>query len=225
MSLDHIKGIIWDLDGTLYRYDEVFRHACNLAAARTAIDLGLDMNFDDAVALAAKSEREYGSSFKLFADHGLTYMDFHHPYHDAVDTTILQINLQMRDTLAALDMPMAILTNASRPWALRTVAHLQLNDLFTESNILAFEDVGHESKAAGPAGFNRALEIIGTKPQETLMVEDLARNLTHAKKLGMTTALVHHGKIPDDCSDLVDVLFADTLELARVLLQAFPKEI
>ncbi len=218
-DLSHINGIIWDLDGTLYRYDDVFRHACNLAAARTAIDLGLNMPFDEAVALATKSEREYGSSFRLFADHGLTYMDFHHPYHDAVDTTILQINLQMRDTLAALNMPMVILTNASRPWALRTVAHLQLHDLFTETNVLAFEDVGHESKAAGPAGFKRALEIIGTRPDETLMVEDLARNLVHAKKLGLTTALVHHGQIPEDSLDLVDVLFPDTLELARALLR------
>lgn len=218
-DLSHINGIIWDLDGTLYRYDDVFRHACNLAAARTAIDLGLNMPFDEAVALATRSEREYGSSFRLFADHGLTYMDFHHPYHDAVDTTILQINLQMRDTLAALNIPMVILTNASRPWALRTVAHLQLHDLFTESNVLAFEDVGHESKAASPAGFKRALEIIGTKAQETLMVEDLARNLVHAKKLGLTTALVHHGQVPEDSLDLVDVLFADTLELARALLR------
>ena len=65
-DLSHIRGVVWDLDGTLYRYDALFKDACQLAAARTAIDLGIDMSFEEAVALAMESERLYGNSFRLF---------------------------------------------------------------------------------------------------------------------------------------------------------------
>lgn len=216
-DLSHIRGVIWDLDGTLYRYNQIFITACNHAAAKTAIALGLDMEFDKALEIATESERLHGSSFKFFADHGLTYDDFHIPYHQTVDTTILEKNREMKDALESLSLPMVILTNASRHWAMKTLDHLELTPTFGDGNLICFEDVGNQSKAASRLGFEMGLNIIGTQPQETLMVEDLARNLFHAKDMGMTTALVHHGQIPDDTAGLVDVFFQDTLELVKLL--------
>ena len=217
-GFSHIRGVIWDLDGTLYRYDDIFKQACNLAAARVAIDLGLDMAFDDAVAMATQSELLYGSSFRLFGERGIRYEDFHHPYHDCVDTTILQKNMEMRRALEALNIPMVILTNASRVWAKKTISHLEYDHIFADENLLALEDVGFKAKASSMEGFEKALSVIGTAPENTLMVEDLARNLPMAKKMGMTTALVHHGQIPDKV-DYIDAYFPDTLELARMLAQ------
>lgn len=216
MSFSHIRGVIWDLDGTLYRYDKIFLDACNLAAARTAIDLGLDMDLAAATALASRSYDETGSSFKLLAEHGIRYEDFHTPYHDAVDTTILEKNQEMRQTLEKIGAPMVILTNASRGWALKTLDHLDLRGVFGDDHILALEDVGFEAKSHSTRGFQTALDILRKKPQEVLMVEDLPRNLVKAKGMGMTTALVHHGRRPDD-APYVDHFYADTLELARAL--------
>lgn len=216
-DLSHIRGIIWDLDGTLYRYDKIFIEACNLAAARTAIDLGLQMDLETAHALAARSYLEHGSSFKFFADHGIRYEDFHTPYHNTVDTTILAKNAEMKTALGALALPMVILTNASRDWARRTLDHLEYGHLFGDGKLLALEDVGFQSKAQGTKGFEKGLAVLGVRAGETLMVEDLPKNLIHAKQMGMTTALVHHGKLPDHGLEHVDAFFADTLELVRVL--------
>lgn len=212
----HIEGIVWDLDGTLYRYDVLFKQACNLAAARTAIDLGLEMALDEAVDLATRSEELYGSSFRLFAERGIKYDEFHHPYHRAVDTTILRKNAEMRIELQSLGMPMVILTNASRDWALRTLDHLELTDIFTEKNILSLEDVSYKSKSTSPDGFFKAIGLLNLPASSVLMVEDLAANLIHAKALGMTTALVHHGASVE-AAPHIDHFFQDTLDLVRAL--------
>jgi putative hydrolase of the HAD superfamily len=215
-DLSHIRGIIWDLDGTLYRYETIFIEACNIAAARTAIDLGLQMELDEAIKLAGRSYKEHGSSFKFFADRGIPYEDFHIPYHKAVDTTILAKNAEMKIALEALPIPMVILTNASRDWARRTLDHLEYSHIFGDGKLLALEDVEYQSKSSGKKGFEKGLSVLGVRPEETLMVEDLPKNLIHAKEMGMTTALVHHGQLPKGI-DHIDTFFQDTLELVRVL--------
>ena len=217
-SLAHIRGVIWDLDGTLYRYEQIFLEACNLAAARTAIDLGLDMSLDEALALARRSYDDQGSSFKLFAELGIRYEDFHLPYHRAVDTTILAKNQEMRLALEQIGVPMVILTNASRDWALKTLAHLDLSGIFPPSNLLALEDVNYEAKSSSRRGFQTGLNILGKAPEEVLMVEDLPRNLIIAKEMGMTTALVHHGRADDAARETyIDLSYDNTLDLARDL--------
>ncbi len=216
-DLSHIRGVVWDLDGTLYRYDAIFIEACNIAAARTAIDLGLQMELDEAVRLAGRSYDEHGSSFKFFADHGIRYEDFHLPYHQSVDTTILAKNRAMKTALEELPIPMVILTNASRDWARRTLDHLEYGHIFGDGKLLALEDVDYQAKSNSRKGFEKALSSIGVRAEETLMVEDLPTNLVHAKAMGMTTALVHHGQLPESGLDHVDTFFQDTLELVRTL--------
>jgi putative hydrolase of the HAD superfamily len=216
--MKNISGIIWDLDGTLYRYDRLFKEACQSAAARTAIQLGVNLTYEEAYEIAVNSEKKYGNSFRVLLEYGLNYADFHHLFHDAVDITILNKNREMRDLLAALDKPMVILTNASRSWALRTLEHLELKPLFTDKNILSLEDVDYKGKASSPFGFEKALEILGTSAAETLVAEDVARNLVHAKGLGLKTALVHHGQIEKEWDAYVDAYYQDTLDLVRDLL-------
>ena len=216
-DLSHIEAVIWDLDGTLYRYSELFVAACNHAAARTAISMGLQIGFDEAVRMAAESERAYGNSFKLFGERGIDYRDYHIPYHDNVDITIIEKNDEMRAALEALDLPMVILTNASRSWVNRMLEHLGYTDLFPQQSIVALEDNNYEPKAYHTTGFERCLSILHKKATRTLMVEDLPRNLPKAKELGLNTALVHHGQMPKDYSGDIDYLFQTTLELAAAL--------
>jgi putative hydrolase of the HAD superfamily len=218
-DLSHIQGIIWDLDGTLYRYDQIFVEACHLGAARTAIDLGLQMDIDEAYALAVRSYKEHGSSFRFCLDYGIKYEELHLPFHAAVDTTILSKNREMKEGLEALKMPMVILTNASRDWARRTLDHLEYGHIFGDRNILSLEDVNYQSKSQSKAGFEKALSVLSVPAENTLMVEDLAHNLLKAKEMGMTTALVHHQKLPDSGLQHVDVLFEDTLELVRSFIK------
>lgn len=215
--LSHIRGIIWDLDGTLYRYNQDFKNLCQEATARTVLEMGADVPYEEALALATESERLYGSSFKLFAERGFDYKDFHHAYHDKVDAALLEKNQALKAGLEALDLPMVILTNASRPWALRIVDHLEIDHIFGDGMILCLEDMAYAGKGSSSIGFEKGLALLDVPPGEALMVEDLARNLVMAKHLGMTTALVHQTNIVETNVDHVDIIFGDTIDLIRLL--------
>ncbi|PZQ47056.1 MAG: hypothetical protein DI551_04040 [Micavibrio aeruginosavorus] len=218
IDLSHIEGVIWDLDGTLYRYDHLFIEACNIACAHTAIELGAKLDFDSALALARKSFEDKGNSSHYFCEyHGIDYRDLHTPYHDRVDISIIAKNAEMIAALEAIDKPMVILTNASRNWVRRILEHTGMDHLFVDQKIVALEDVDFKAKAHHKDGFQMGLSALHKKATQVLMVEDLPRNLPHAKEMGMTTALVHHGKIPDDHAAHIDHSFQTTLELAHAL--------
>ena len=217
-DLSHIEAVIWDLDGTLYRYDHIFIEACNHASAKTALSMGVALPMDDAIALARLSFEETGSSsFYFCRDHGINYQEFHEPYHANVDTSIVAKNAEMVAALETLSLPMVILTNASRIWVKRILTHTGMDQLFANENIIALEDVGYKAKASHTDGFIKSLERTGRAAAATLMVEDLPRNLPKAKELGLNTALVHHGQIPDGYDGHIDYLFQTTLELAHAL--------
>ncbi len=217
-DLSHIRGVIWDLDGTLYRYNHYFKEACNIACAKTVLELGLDMTYDDALILARQSEQEHGNSFKHFAAYGLKYEDYHHPFHEKIDHLVLEKNTELKNTLAQISRPMTVLTNASRDWALRTLGHLDMHEIFADKNVLALEDVSFKAKAYHTDGFDLALSRMGVAANDAMVVEDLPRNLVIPKKMGMTTALVHHDDRPEKEDDHIDHAFDDTMDVIKLLL-------
>lgn len=215
-KLAHVRGLILDLDNTLYHHGEEFNTACDIAAAHTVRSMGYPGSVEEAQRLAKESYQTHGSTFKVFADMGFSYDQFHGPYHDAVSLDCLEGDPQITEGLAALNMPMIILTNASRPWARRITKHINIGHIFGDGKIICLEDVG-VAKSSGPDGFEKALSHLGLPPGQVLVVEDLARNLVHAKRLGMTTALVHNETVPDEWKDSVDVVYDKTRRLLRDL--------
>lgn len=218
INFSHIRGVVWDLDGTLYRYNDFFIESCNIAAAQTVIEMGMDIDFDSAVKMARESEKNFGNSFKFFGDRGINYESYHHVFHEKIDHIIVAKNIDLKSSLSKLTLPMSVLTNASHDWAVRTLQHLDMLDLFEDSRIIALEDVGFKAKAHHKDGFEIALSRINIKAQDALMVEDAARNLVIAKEMGMTTALVHHVGNKDVKEKYIDYIFEDTIEVINNLL-------
>lgn len=217
IPLSQIEGIIWDLDGTLYRFDEIFKRACNHAAAKAACSVRAEYIYEEAYAKCVASEQQFGFSLYWFhQETKMPYEDMHFVYHDAIDETVIEKNEEMAAALRAVHLPSVILTNASRGWVERILAHLGMDDIFAVDHILALEDADFVPKGRGTAGFERAVAKLNLAPEKILMVEDLPRNLSKAKELGLVTALVHHGQLPDDM-DYVDYAFSDTLELMNIL--------
>ena len=217
MRLKDIQGIIWDLDGTLYRFDELFKDACNRAAAQAASTILARYTYEEAYVRTVQSEIDHGFSLRWFHDEtGLPFEDMHFLYHDSVDEKVIARNDEMADALRALHLPSVILTNASRGWVTRILKHLGMDDLFDENLILALEDADFVPKGRGTTGFERALSILNIDPANVLMVEDLPKNLEVAKSTGMKTALVHHGQLTEKPAH-VDYLYANTLDLVRDL--------
>ncbi|MEM6781663.1 MAG: HAD family hydrolase [Pseudomonadota bacterium] len=213
-----IKGIIWDLDNTLYRFDDAFEKACNIASARAAIDMGVQLSLNEAIVVAESSFEKHGYSGLIFErEYNICFKDYHFKYHDAIDEKIIEANEDMKAELGRLNLPHVILTNASRRWARRVIAHLGLDPWFPDEAIIAQEDSEFTPKARGPRGFEIALEKLGLPCGEILMVDDMTKNLRIPKDMGLQTALIHHGKKHDAVPDFVDAEFPDTL----ALMQAF----
>lgn len=214
--LSGIRGIIWDLDGTLYRYDDVFIKACNIAAARAAQLLGVNITYEESVALAVRSEAEHGYSLHGFIhDHKLSYDRLHHPFHEFIDEKLIEKNDAFVKALERLSLPQVLLTNASRGWANRVLRHLGMKHLFPDGHIIPMEDVNYTPKARGATGFEKALEILNLLPMHVLVVEDLARNLIIPRQMGLRTALVTHGSQADEDAPEADLVVSDVTKICE----------
>jgi len=215
--LKDVQGVIWDLDGTLYRFSELFKTACNHAAAKAACTVRPHYIYEEAFAKCVASEQECG--FSLFWFHqetGMALKDMHFVYHDAIDETVIEKNEKVVMALRSLKLPSLILTNSSQGWAARILKHLNMDGIFGDGDIIALEDTNFQPKRKGDTGFKMAVARLGLRPENILVVEDLPSNLAKAKEIGLKTMLLHHGKVPED-QGLADFLCHDVLEALSLL--------
>lgn len=215
-DFSHVDGIVWDLDNTLYRFNEAVIHAFDFALARAAIEEGARLELATAVAMAEKSRLAHGYSGAVFVrEHGVDDVRLHHAYHRYLDETILDRNAELATLFAATNLRHALLTHSSGAWARKALRHLGLDPWFDDAHIVALEDYGFEYKHAGPAGFARIVDRIGIEPERLLFVEDTQRNLAIPYDLGMTTVFIHHGR-PASLPPYVHHAFASPLDLLRL---------
>lgn len=215
---DKIEGVIWDLDNTLYRFTKEFRHQCNVAAAKAAYDQGIDLSYEDTFKLAERSEAEYGYSIHFYvAHHGFSYDSLHVPFHDNIDEKTIETIEGVAESLRGLDMPQAILTNASRGWAHRVLNHIGLEDFFDDAFITASEDVDFQVKSQSRAGFERALAALGLPPEKVVMVDDLDRNLIIAHEMGLQTIYMHHDDPIADLPHYMDAQYKNVLGFVEAM--------
>ena len=226
LDIQKIKGIIWDLDNTLYRFDRAFELACSIASARAAIAMGVPMSEEDAIENANEAFYTHGYSGYFFEhDYGVCREAYHFKYHEMIDEKILDVNRDMQGALKELDMPHVILTNGSQEWAKRVLKHQGLDPWFPDDRIVAQEDADFTPKARGPRGFEVAVQKLGLDHENILMVDDLEKNLRIPKDMGMQTVLVHHGRAVDPLPDFVDQSFDDTLTLIHTMVEARLEEV
>ena len=193
-NLQNIKGIIWDLDDTLYSVTPALHQSMRESAARAVVKMGYDINYEDALALAIESQVTHRLTAKILVDKfGIEKRDLHLPFHAEMDHTVTQ---------ACPDLPLAfasnpqikhvLMTHASREWAMRMLPHLGIADYFEPEAVLGLEDLDFNHKHESDYVTKACLEILGTKPEETAFAEDRDWNLTFPHKMGLVTVLIDH---------------------------------
>ena len=218
-DLSEIEAFVWDLDNTLYRFDDGFEKLCDEAAARVALDLGLNISFEEAYATAVKSYKLYHYSYHIFVtQHGLCLKEFHSRFHKAIAVDDIARPYDIAEPLQALSKPQIIATNGSRGWAERVIDHLELSHLFPMDHVFGFEDYGHVSKANTDKPYDLALDILQKPRKNILVIEDSPINLVRPKSLGFQTALVHQETIPEEYGQSIDYIFTDTPMLLDALI-------
>ncbi len=217
-DLRHIRGIVWDLDNTLYRFDAAMIEAFHVSMARAALDNGLVMDLHTAVDIARRSFAEHGQSGRIFTrDYGISFAAIHHGFHHHIAEKVIAACHDTRAQFERLDLTHALITHASKEWSRRVLQHIGLDPWFPEDRVFGLECHDFKRKDDSRIPFESALKILGLKAAETMMVEDTLQKLRIPHEMGMTTAFLHHGREPENMPEFVLASCANTPELLALL--------
>ena len=187
--LDHIDSWIFDLDNTLYAPSaKLF----DLIDARMGAFIMRLLNVDAAEARRVQKQyfHDHGTTMAgLMRHHGVHPEDFLVDVHDiALDR--LTVDPRLRAGLERLPGRKLVFTNADADYAARVLAARGIADLF--DGICDIRVTRYTPKPDA-AAYEMMVAHLGIDPAKSLFVEDMARNLTPAKRLGMTTVWLDNG--------------------------------
>jgi putative hydrolase of the HAD superfamily len=197
-ALAHIRNWIFDLDNTLYPASaDLFGLIDQRMTAFIQQLLGL--GWDEARALQKDYFHNHGTTLSgLMAEHGVDPRAFLAYVHD-IEMTVLQEDRQLIEAVARLPGRKLIFTNGDADYAGRVLEKLGLHQSFE-----AIHDIhacAYQPKPQ-PEAYRSMAAAFAIAPEESLFVEDMARNLKPAKAIGMTTVWVNNGseqgRGPDD---------------------------
>lgn len=223
--LNNIKGIIWDLDDTLYSVTPALHQSMRESVARAVVKMGYDISFEEALALAEESQEKHRLTVKILVDKfGIEKQDLHLPFHAEMDHTVTNPCPNLPGAFAANPhIKHVLMTHASRDWAMRMLPHLGIADYFEPHAVLGLEDVDFNHKHESDVVTKTCLEILGTTPQETAFAEDRDWNLTIPHKMGLTTILIDHPSQPKESLGHVDHRFASAAHFLNEIGQQYAK--
>lgn len=187
-----IRGLIWDLDHSLYDHTPMLPD-WKRAAAQTAVDLKAVHHFECAHSLAQLSWDVHGNSSQIFIDKfGMSFEDMHLGTHAGLDPTLIdpsQLTGTTRNVMGGFKH--ALITHSSRYWGLRSLERLGISEHFADNSIFGLETLHYHRKNRSPLPVYAALTTLGLCASEVLFVEDTADNLIIPHQLGLKTALIH----------------------------------
>jgi len=201
--LKNKKNLLLDLDGTVYKdLDSVFGQVSKLMTKY--ISEKLDISFKEAKELQTNYFYKYNTSLNgLMIHHDIPPKEFLKYVHD-IDLSFMKKDIVLRKELKNLDMKKLIFTNGSTAHAKNVLAHLGIDDLFED--IFDIADAEYQPKPE-PNAFDLMIKKFDINPDETIYVEDIAKNLSIGKKRGCTTVwLINNeewGKLESD-KDYID---------------------
>lgn len=184
-----VKGVLTDLDGTLYRcprYEaEIRRLTLEIASER------LGVSPSEAERLIAEARRTYVTLTRSLEGLGIPRDYFYSELSRRLDYSILKPDPRIAQLLRELrrrGYRVAIITNSGRPHALNTLKALGV-PLDAFDALITSSDVG-EPKVS-PEPYLKGLELIGARPSEAVYMGDRVEDeVKPAKQLGMITILV-----------------------------------
>ena len=187
--LAHVRNWIFDLDNTLY-------------PASTRLFARIDARMTGYIAdrfqldniAAHRLQKQYflhhGTTLAgLMAEHDIDPHAFLSYVHD-IEMDVLGENAPLAAAIARLPGRKIVFTNADAPYAGRVLDRLGLGASFEAVHDIHAMDLKPKPQASAYAGLCAAFDIA---PEQSLFVEDMARNLAPAKAIGMTTVWIDNG--------------------------------
>jgi len=196
-----IKAVIFDLDNTLLDFISMKESAVS-SAVNAMIEAGLDLDekssYERIITLYQETGWENQQIFDIFLKEKTGEVDNKYlaaaivSYRRAREATLrLYPDVQRTlNVLAKMGLKLAVVSDAPSREAWMRIYYLNLHHVF--DLVLTFDDVGERKPS--PKGFEMALEKLGIKTDEALMIGDWPeRDVVGASKLGIKTIYAKYG--------------------------------
>jgi len=179
----NIKNIIFDCDGVLYKdLDAVFGQVSKKMGEYISRKLNVDLK--KAKELQRNYFHQYNTSLNgLMIHHKIDPHEFLEYVHD-IDLDFLKKDTLLREELLKLDVKKFVYTNGSRDHVNNITKHLGIDDLF--DGVFDIVD-GQFMPKPQIEPFKVLIKKFDINPEETVFIEDIAKNLSVKKELNLKT--------------------------------------
>ena len=183
-ELKNIKNILFDCDGVLYAdLEGVFGQVSKKMTQYISNKLGIDLQ--KAKELQTNYFHKYNTSLNgLMIHHNIPPREFLDYVHN-IDLSFLKKDTVLRSELEGLNYKKFVFTNGSKEHVKNIITHLGIEDQFDD--VFDIVDAGFHPKPEAKA-FDLMLKKFNIKANESLYIEDIAKNLSIGKKRGAVTA-------------------------------------
>lgn len=191
------KAIVWDLDNTLYRETPEFHDLMDEIMAKAAVeDLKLPLDFETAKATVTESYKKYRDGGEIFVQkYDVSPKAIFDAYHKRKEQNLSPIKPyeNILPKLQNLTCPQYIFSTSSHNACEAILKHLGLYDFFA-GRFYSVEEFDAYKKNESADVYLKFCAAIKTSPQDCIFIDDSYSNLECAKKAGMTTVRLCHGK-------------------------------
>ena len=203
-EFENIKNFIFDCDGVLYKdLEAVFGQVSKRMTEYISKKLNLDLK--KAKELQTNYFHKYNTSLNgLMIHHNINPAEFLNYVHE-INLNFLKKDLILRKELSKLNAKKFVFTNGSHEHVINITKHLGIDDLF--DGAFDITDCNYIPKPAIEP-YKKLINKFDINPNETVFIEDIAKNLEPAKKIGMKTVWIindeYWGKKDSD-KDFIDL--------------------
>jgi len=220
-----IKSVIFDLDNTLVDFMAMKRQAID-AAIHAMIDAGLNLPPVEVKRRIEKIYKERGIEFQNVFDQ-LLYDVFKKVDYKILSAGIISYRRAREAALVPYPhvyltlmellkrgLRLGVVSDAPAREAWLRLCYLNFHHIF--HSVVTFDDTGERKPNPGP--FRKALELLGVKASEALMVGDWAeRDMVGAANIGMKTVFARYGDTFGTVKTHADYEINDVKELLNII--------
>jgi len=213
-----IRYILFDLDDTLYPTNSGMMHEISERMSDYMVE-HIVIPRDDVERQRKDFWARYGTTLRgMYIEHHIDP----HPFLDFVHAVnvegYLKPDARLAAMLARLPQTKSIFTNAPGDYARRVIRALGVENFFDQIFDIHFIEYASKPNASA---YDCVVAALPVRADECLLVDDIARNLVPAKKLGMTTVWLNgtEERYGTDGEESVDFKLASIYDLGRLVRQ------